>query len=86
MNRNVESRFATLPHASISRSRFDRSHSVKFTGNVGEVIPFCVEEILPGDTFSVDTAKVVRLQTPITPFMDNMYMDTYWFFVPKLIY
>lgn len=83
MNRNVESHFARLPHADISRSRFDRSHSVKFTGNVGQIIPFCLEEVLPGDTFSIDTAKVVRLQTPIVPFMDNIYMDTYWFFVPN---
>lgn len=83
MNRNVESHFAKLPHAEISRSRFDRSHSVKFTGNVGQIIPFCLEEVLPGDTFSVDTAKVVRLQTPLTPIMDNIYMDTYWFFVPN---
>lgn len=83
MNRNVESHFAKLPHAEISRSRFDRSHSVKFTGNIGQVIPFCLEEVLPGDTFSVDTAKVVRLQTPLTPIMDNIYMDTYWFFIPN---
>lgn len=83
MNRNVESHFSYLPTAQIGRSRFDRSHSVKTTCNAGEVIPFYIDEVLPGDTFSVDTSKVVRLQTPVTPFMDNVYMDTYYFFCPN---
>lgn len=84
MNRNVESHFALNPTSlEMSRSRFDRSHSVKTSFNVGQIIPFYVDEVLPGDTFSVDTSKVVRLQTLITPIMDNLYLDTYFFFVPN---
>lgn len=83
MNRNVESRFSQLPSADIQRSRFDRSQDVKFTFNVGELIPFYVDEVLPGDTFEVTTSKVVRLQTLLTPVMDNIYLDTYFFFVPN---
>ena len=83
MNRNTESHFSLLPHADISRSRFDRSASVKTTFNVGDIIPFFVEEVLPGDTFDVKTSKVVRLQTLLTPVMDNLYLDTYYFFVPN---
>lgn len=83
MNRNVESHFAQLPRASISRSRFDRSQDVKMTFNVGELIPFYVDEVLPGDTFEITTSKVVRLQTLLTPVMDNIYLDTYFFFVPN---
>ena len=83
MNRNVESRFSMLPTADIQRSRFDRSQDVKFTFNVGELIPFYVDEVLPGDTFEVTTSKVVRLQTLLTPVMDNIYLDTYFFFVPN---
>lgn len=83
MNRNVESHFAQLPHADIRRSQFDRSSSVKTSFNVGDVIPFYVDEVLPGDTFKIKTSKVVRLQTLITPMMDNLYLDTYFFFVPN---
>lgn len=83
MNRNVESHFATLPHADISRSRFDRSSSLKTSFNVGDVIPFYIDEVLPGDTFNVKTSKVVRMQSLITPVMDNIYLDTYFFFVPN---
>lgn len=83
MNRNVESHFALLPNADIRRSQFDRSSSVKTSFNVGDVIPFYLDEVLPGDTFKVKTSKVVRLQTLITPMMDNIYLDTYFFFVPN---
>lgn len=83
MNRNVESHFSQLPAAEIQRSTFDRSASYKTSFNAGELIPFYVEEVLPGDTFDVQTAKVVRSQTLLTPLMDNMYLDTYYFFVPN---
>lgn len=83
MNRNVESHFSMLPSADISRSKFDRSQDIKFTFNVGDLIPFFVDEVLPGDTFDITTSKVVRMQTLLTPVMDNIYLDTYWFFVPN---
>lgn len=67
----------------MSRSRFDRSFSHKTSFNVGQIIPFYVDEVLPGDTFDVKTSKVVRFQTLITPMMDNVYLDTYYFFVPN---
>ena len=83
MNRNTESHFSQLPQVGVSRSTFDRSHSIKTSFNVGDLIPFMVEEVLPGDTFKVTTNKVVRLQTLLTPVMDNIYLDTYYFFVPN---
>lgn len=82
MNRNQNSHFSKNPQVDILRSRFDRSHSVKLSGNVGDLIPFYCDEVLPGDTFQIDTSKLVRLQTLVTPVMDNIYLDTYYFFVP----
>ena len=85
MNRNVESHFALSPTSiDIGRSQFDRSSGIKFTGNVGDLIPFYVDEVLPGDTFKVTTSKVVRLQTLLHPIMDNMYLDTYFFYVKMI--
>lgn len=84
MNRNVESHFALNPtRIDMSRSTFDRSASVKTTFNAGDVVPFFCEEVLPGDTFNVSSSKVVRMQTLLTPIMDNIYLDTYYFFVPN---
>lgn len=82
MNRNSESHFATLPHAEVVRSRFDRSHTHKTTFNAGELVPIMVDEVLPGDTFSLDTAFVCRMSTPIYPVMDNAFIDIYFYFVP----
>lgn len=83
MHRNVESRFALNPSIDIGRSTFDRSSSVKLSFNVGELIPFYVDEVLPGDTFKISTSRVVRMQSLLTPIMDNIYLDTYYFFVPN---
>ena len=84
MNRNVNSRFALArPALDMPRSRFAMNQSIKLSGNVGDLIPFYINEVLPGDTFSVDTAMVVRLQPLVAPIMDNIYLDTYYFFVPN---
>ena len=83
MNRNVESHFSQLPAAEIQRSTFDRSFDYKTSFCAGDIIPFMVDEVLPGDTFNISTAKVVRSQTMLTPIMDNMFLDTYYFFVPN---
>lgn len=82
MNRNTESRFALNPSVSIGRSTFKRPSSVKTTFNTGAIIPFYLDEVLPGDTFKIKTSKVCRMQPMVTAPMDNLYLDTYYFFVP----
>lgn len=83
MNKNVNSHFASVPHIGHPRSRLDRSHGFKFTGNVGELIPFYVDpDILPGDTVTMDTSKVIRFQTMLTPVYDNLVAEFFWFFIP----
>ena len=85
MNSDMFNRFSENPvNMNISRSMFNRNHSVKFSGNVGDLIPFYVDEVLPGDTFNVDTAKVVRMQPLVCPVMDNLFLDTYYFFIPNM--
>lgn len=76
-------RFARNPvNLDITRSRFNRSFSHKTSFNAGDLIPVYCEELVPGDTFSVDTSCVVRMSTPIHPVMDNAYMDMMFFSVP----
>ena len=84
MNRNTNTHFALNPtRLDMSRSTFNRDHSVKTSFNVGDIVPFFVEEVLPGDTFDITTSKVVRMPSLLTPIMDNIYLDTYYFFVPN---
>lgn len=85
MNRNKDAGFNQVPRLDITRSRFKRRQDVKLTLNAGKLIPFYVDEVLPGDTFSVDQAAIIRMTTPIFPVMDNCYMDIYYFFTPNRI-
>ena len=74
--------FAQVPSANIQRSSFDRSHGHKTTFDAGWLIPVYVDEVYPGDTFNVRMTAFARLATPIFPIMDNMFMDTHFFYVP----
>lgn len=83
MNRNTESHFAMMPSANIGRSKMSRASTVKTSFNVGSIIPFYLDEVLPGDTFNIKTSKVIRMQPMVSAPMDNLYLDTYYFFVPN---
>lgn len=74
--------FSMVPKATIERSVFDRSHGYKTAFNAGYLIPFYVDEVLPGDTFSLSAHILCRLSTPLRPVMDNMFVETFFFFVP----
>jgi len=74
--------FSQVPKAEIPRSTFDRSHGYKTTFDAGYLVPFLVDEALPGDTFNVRLTGFARLATPIFPIMDNMFMDVQYFAVP----
>lgn len=79
------SRFSYNPSTRAARSRFDMSTSVKTSFDAAELIPFYYEEVLPGDTFDVETNFICRMQTLLTPIMDDLYLDTFYFFVPNRI-
>lgn len=74
--------FSQVPKAEIQRSTFDRSHGYKTTFDAGYLIPIFADEVIPGDTFALRMTGFARLATPIFPIMDNMFMDTHFFFVP----
>lgn len=76
--------FSQVPVADIPRSNFNRSSGLKTTiQNGGDLVPIFVDEVLPGDTFNLSASFFARLATPIVPFMDNLFFDTQWFFVPN---
>ena len=75
--------FSRVPSAQIPRSSFDRSHGVKTTFNADDLIPIFVDEVLPGDTFNLKMTGFARMATPIKPIMDNLFLETFFFFVPN---
>lgn len=83
-NRSVDvHQFAMIPKADIPRSRFKAQKTHKTTFDAGYLVPIYVDEVLPGDTFNLKMTAFARLATPLYPIMDNMHMDTFFFFVPN---
>ncbi len=74
--------FSRAPKANIQRSTFNRDHGLKTTINGGYLYPVFYDEALPGDSFQLDANGFGRLATPIHPFMDNLYVQTFFFAVP----
>lgn len=75
--------FSRVPQAEIQRSTFNRVHGLKTTFDSGQLVPIYVDEVLPGDTFQLNATGFGRLSTPLYPVMDNMYVETFFFFVPN---
>jgi hypothetical protein len=75
--------FAMIPRADIPRSKFDSQKSYKTTFDSGYLVPVYVDEVLPGDTINLQMTAFARLATPLFPIMDNMHLDSFFFFVPN---
>lgn len=81
--RNMQHLFSQVPKTEIPRSRFNRSHGLKTTFDEGYLVPILVDEILPGDTVNLGATLFTRMATLMSPIMDNLYIDTFFFFVPE---
>ncbi|UOF82669.1 major capsid protein [Microviridae sp.] len=75
--------FSMVPRADIPRASFNIETSHKTTFDAGYLVPFFCEEVLPGDSFRVSVTAFARLATPIFPVMDNLHLETFFFFVPN---
>lgn len=78
-----QNHFANIPQIQRPRSQFKRISRHKHTFDEGYLIPFYLDEVLPGDTFTLKASMFARLATPIFPIMDNMYLETFWFYDPS---
>jgi hypothetical protein len=74
--------FSRVPKADIQRSVFNRDHGLKTTFDAGYLVPIFYDEALPGDTFTMKATGFGLLATPVNPFMDNLYIETFFFAVP----
>lgn len=83
-NRSVDTHaFAMVPKAEIPRARFNMQRTLKTTFDAGYLVPVLCEEVLPGDSFKCKMTAFARLSTPLFPIMDNMYLESFFFFVPN---
>ena len=83
-NKSVSThQFAMIPRADIPRSSFQIQTAHKTTFDGGYLVPIYVDEVLPGDTFKLRMTAFARLSTPLYPTMDNLHLDSFFFFVPN---
>lgn len=75
--------FAMVPRADVPRSAFKAQKTYKTTFDSGFLIPVYVDEVLPGDTFNFRMTAFTRLTTPLYPIMDNLHLESFFFFVPN---
>jgi len=75
--------FAMVPKSDIPRSSFSMQKTLKTTFDSGYLVPIMCEEVLPGDTFNVKATMFGRLATPLFPVLDNLHLDSFFFFVPN---
>jgi len=75
--------FSMRARQDVPRSRFEYRRGYKTTFDMAKLIPFFVEEILPGDSLKIDMTGLCRLATPLVPIMDNIFLDSFFFFVPN---
>ena len=78
----VPNHFSMVPVADIERSSFNRSHGIKTAFDSGYLVPIFADEVLPGDTFNMRHTLFARLSTPVKPILDNLYLETFYFYVP----
>ena len=74
---------AMTERADIPRSKFMGSWTRNTTFNAGDLVPFMVEEILPGDQMNYNVTAYLRMSTPLFPLFDNQQVSTFFFFVPN---
>lgn len=74
--------FESYPVTQKKRSGFNRDNWVVGTMNAGYIVPIWFDEAYPGDTLDMRVKALVRLATPIVPFMYPAYMDVHVWAVP----
>ena len=77
--------FAQVPRVNIPRSVFNRSSRHMTAFDEDYLIPIFVDEVVPGDSMSMDFSYFARLSTPIAPIMSNLYLDYFFFYCPTRI-
>ena len=77
--------FQSTPIRRIRRNSFDLSHDVKFSGTMGKLIPTLIQEVLPGDSFKINSENLIRFAPMVSPVMHSIKCFTHYFFVPNRI-
>ena len=67
----------------IHRNGFDLGHVVTQSTKFGKLLPFLIQEVVPGDSMEFDINCLVRFQPMLAPTMSDIYGKMDLFFVPN---
>lgn len=81
----MQNLFNSIKLTKPDRNFFDLSHDVKLTCNLGELIPTCLIECVPGDKFSLEGRSLIKFAPMIAPPMHQLNSTIHYWFVPKRI-
>jgi len=77
--------FNTVQLTKPKRNVFDLSHDVKLSLNMGELVPVCCFECVPGDKFNISAESLIRFAPLVAPVMHRLDQYIHYFFVPNRI-
>lgn len=70
-----------VPDPNVKRNTFDLSFQNNLTMQIGTLYPCFCKEVLPGDTFKIDTAFGLRFMPLVFPIQTKMRADVHFFYV-----
>lgn len=85
MKKRKNNIFNTVKMAVTPSNTFDLSHDVKLTFGMGTLVPIVVQEVVPGDKWSVNTESMLRLAPLVSPVMHRIEVTQHFYFVPNRI-
>jgi len=78
-----QSIFSQVKGPNVERSKISAPSILKTTLNPDLLYPIFVHKCIPGDTHRLNMHNFARMTCPLKSVpMDNLWMDTFWFFVP----
>lgn len=67
------------------KNHFDLTHDVKLSCNMGELVPVCIFDCVPGDSFTLGSEALIRFAPLVSPVMHRFNVTIHYFFVPNRI-
>ena len=64
------------------KNKFDLSHEVKMYSKMGFLYPCFIQEVIPGDSYRVETQGLHRLSPLLAPPMQRIDWKVDYFYVP----
>ena len=77
--------FNQVPGGKVKRNAFNLSHERKLSLDMGKLVPIMCTEVVPGDTFRVNSEIMMRFAPMFFPVMHRIDVYVHYFFVPNRI-